>query len=122
MASQIASDSVPKLSHDVLLLQIPQEPDLKWIARVEARFPGFKVNWQHLHWKPGEKLDEASLVLAPETWEGVTMACLFLPHPPEVMANVRYVQLTSAGADKWIQHDSYKNPNVTFCTSNGVHP
>lgn len=122
MASQVASDGVSKLSHDVLLLQIPQEPDLKWIAHVEARFPGLKVNWQHLHWKPGEKLDDASIALAPETWEGVTMACLFLPHPPDVLGNIRYVQLTSAGADKWIQHDSYKNPKVTFCTANGVHP
>ena len=109
------------LSTDILLLQIPPEPDLLWIAQLETKYPGLKVRWVPLRWAPGDK-GSAATALPPEIWEGVTIACLFLPHPAQLMSKVRYVQLTSAGADKWIEHETYKNPNVVFCTANGIHP
>lgn len=110
-----------KFSTETLLLQIPPEPDLQWITRLESKYPGLKVRWVPLRWTPVDKGSEAT-DLPPETWEGVTMACLFLPHPAHLMSKVRYVQLTSAGVDKWVEHEMYKNPNVVFCTANGVHP
>ncbi|KAK3933592.1 putative 2-hydroxyacid dehydrogenase [Diplogelasinospora grovesii] len=39
---------------------------------------------------------------------------MFLPQPAHLMPKVRYVQLTSAGV--------YKNKDVVFYTTNGVHP
>jgi hypothetical protein len=122
MASADTGNVPSKLSTDIILLQIPPEPDLQWIARLEAKYPGLKVRWEQLRWKPGDKLDSGATALPPETWEGVTMACLFLSHPAHLMSKVRYVQLTSAGADKWVDHATYKNPNVVFCTANGTHP
>ena len=59
-----------------------------------------------LRWAPGDK-GSAATALPPEIWEGVTIACLFLPHPARLMSKVRYVQLTSAGADKWIEHETF---------------
>ena len=118
MACANTENAPSKLSTDILLLHIPPEPDLQWIARLETKYPGLKVRWVPLHWTPGDK----DLTLPPETWEDVTMACLFLPHPAYLMSKVRYVQLTSAGVDKWVEHKTYKNSNVVFCTANGIHP
>jgi len=111
-------NAVCKLSEDVLLVEIPPDADKTWITKLECKYPGFKVKWIPLRWAPGKGAEK----LSPEAWEGVTIACLFLPHPAHLMSNVRYLQLTSAGADKWVEHESYKNPNVTVCTANGIHP
>ena len=62
------------------------------------------MRWEELRWKPGDKLDAA--ILSPGTWEGVTLALLFLPHPSHLMDKVRYVQLTSAGVEKWVEHET----------------
>ena len=56
-----------------------------------------------------------------DTWSGVTVACLFLPHPAEYMSKLRYLQLTSAGVDKWIGHAAYQRPDLPIATANGVH-
>ncbi len=45
-----------------------------------------------------------------------------MPPPAELMSKVRYVQLSSAGADRWPGHPVYENKDVVFCTSNGCHP
>lgn len=109
------------LGKDVLLVQIPGDPDVQWMARLESKYPGFRVKWVPLCWTPGDKAS-AGAVMSPETWAGVTMAVLFLPQPAHLMSQVRYVQLTSAGADKWVGHEAFESPNVVFCTANGIHP
>ena len=121
MTSTDTGDVSSNLRSDILLLQIPPEPDSQWITQLETKYPGLKVRWVPLRWAPGDK-GLAVTALSPEIWEGVTIACLFLPHPAQLMSKVRYVQLTSAGADKWIEHETYKNPDVVFCTANGIHP
>jgi hypothetical protein len=111
----IVPEGAKGLSQDVFLLSLPSPPNTAWIAQIEAAHPGLTVRWvtQSLKYPP-DPLPEGS-------YDDVTMLCTLWPHPAEMLPKVRYVQLISAGADKWITHDLYKNPNVTFCTANGVH-
>ncbi|KAH8883269.1 hypothetical protein GQ53DRAFT_882823 [Thozetella sp. PMI_491] len=120
MAPEHGSIDICKLSTDILLLQIPLEPNEEWIAKIESRYPGLEVRWIPLRWSPGSKDMEHDI--APQKWKGVTIACLFPPHPAHLMSQVRYVQLTSASADKWYGHEVYKNRDVAFCTANGAQP
>lgn len=54
--------------------------------------------------------------------QGVTMMCLYPPPRPEVMKDVRFVQLASAGSDLWAKHPKYLDKEVAFCSASGVHP
>jgi phosphoglycerate dehydrogenase-like enzyme len=109
--------STGALSNDILLVFIAADPDPEWVARIEAKYPGLEVRW-HARGTPGAQL------LDPGVWEGVTLCCSYLPHPADLMKSVRYVQLSSAGADKWTRpvHPKYEDPATIFCTANGVHP
>lgn len=60
--------------------------------------------------------------LPSEVWDGLTMLLTHSPPPAELLSKVRFVQLTSAGADAWAGHDTYKKDEVMFCTTNGIHP
>lgn len=111
----MASEPSKHLSNDVLLMAVPSPPDEKWIAELEQRYPGFKVRWV---------IQETKLPAHPlprHVYDGVTILCTVLPHPAELLPKLRYVQLMSAGADRWITHELYKNPGIIFCTANGVH-
>ena len=103
------------LSNDVLLVSVPTPPHETWIAHLKASHPGLTVRWftQPNTYPP--------LPLPEEMYEGVTLLITLWPHPAESLPNVRYIQLLSAGADRWIKHDLYKNQNVIFCTANGAH-
>lgn len=115
MDSTVALGGANDLSNEVLLVAIPFPPNHKWTARLEALHPGLKVRLAiQSNTFPPEPLPK-------EVYDGVTILCTLWPHPVEMLQNVRYVQLLSAGADKWIGHELYKNPNVTFCTANGAH-
>jgi hypothetical protein len=105
------------LSKDVLLLHIPPPPNQEWIARMTAKFPGLEVRWA----AHGFNLMNP-IPVPDDMWEGVTLVCLMTP-PPDAskLDNIRFIQLPSAGADHWIQHPKFQDPNVPFCTSNGVH-
>ncbi|KAL2263938.1 hypothetical protein VTK26DRAFT_4125 [Humicola hyalothermophila] len=115
MGSVNAPVPASSLSNDVLLIAVFEPPDEKWMAKIEARYPGLKVRWvvQGDHPEP----------LPAEVFDGVTLLCTLFPssYPPDLLKRLRYVQLISAGADRWTQHELYKNPDVLFCTANGVH-
>jgi hypothetical protein len=109
----------PTLSHDKLLIYIPEDRKEDWILKVESAHPGIQVQWCR------SITPEGTLVpfdqLAPEVWDGLTMFCGFFAPPATLLNSLRFVQLTSAGADKWVQHEKYKDQNIMFCTSNGIH-
>ncbi|KAK0610649.1 hypothetical protein B0T17DRAFT_500158 [Bombardia bombarda] len=105
------------LSNDILLIDLPPPVDEAWIAKMEATYPGFKIRWANRPWYP-----QLSAVYTDEDYEGVTMLCTVAPHAAEKIANVHFVQLASAGADKWMNHPVYLDPSVVFATSNGTHP
>ncbi|KAH8890485.1 hypothetical protein GQ53DRAFT_747514 [Thozetella sp. PMI_491] len=113
----IPSDANSSLSNDVLLVNLPMPADEAWITKMESRYSGLRVRWvERSKWNAG------SQGVPPEMWEGVTIVVGAPPHPAHLMTNVRYVQLSSAGADRWLEQDLYKNPDVIFCTANGCHP
>ncbi|KAI9714697.1 MAG: hypothetical protein M1828_001126 [Chrysothrix sp. TS-e1954] len=116
----VKSDDASRLRNDKVLIQIPPLPDETWITRIEKQYAGLEIRWEQLDWKPGDSTEAGAVDLSSETWEGVTIACLFIPHTAHLMSNVRFVQLTSAGVDKWCKHETYKDPNVTICTASGV--
>jgi hypothetical protein len=103
------------LSNDVLLVSVPTPPNETWMEHLRASHPGLTVRWftQSYTYPPAP--------VPEEVYEGVTLLVTFWPHPAESLPNVRYIQLLSAGADRWITHDLYKNPKITFCTANGAH-
>ncbi|KAK3492063.1 uncharacterized protein B0T23DRAFT_441418 [Neurospora hispaniola] len=105
--------------NDILMLHVPLPPDQAWIDRLENKYPGFKVRWVHRSWQDYGKDDEST---AAEGYEGVTMLCSFYPHKAELLPKLKWVQLTSAGADPWLQHPLYLNKEIVFCTANGCHP
>ncbi|KAK4038531.1 hypothetical protein C8A01DRAFT_47860 [Parachaetomium inaequale] len=111
----VVTEAGKGLSQEVFLLALPSPPNKPWIAQLEASHPGLEVRWvtQAIYSPPDPLPKEVS--------DNVTMLCSLWPLPAEVLPKVRYVQLISAGADRWITQDLYKDPNVTFCTANGAH-
>ncbi|KAK3994343.1 putative 2-hydroxyacid dehydrogenase [Cladorrhinum sp. PSN332] len=107
-------------SNDILLMAVPLPRDDKWIAKIETQYPGIKeVRWAQREWKISPD------PLPEDVLDGVTLLCTGMPIGAEqvgLLQKVRYVQLLSAGADRWISNPLYQNPDVTFCTSNGTHP
>ena len=119
MGSVVRDDASSKLnlSSDILLVHVPLPPDQEWIAKLESTYPGFQVRWYQR--APILAQDKG---IPDELWEGVTMVMGTSAYPAHLMSKVRYVQLSSAGADRWVNHEVYKNKDVIFCTANGCHP
>lgn len=113
--SAITPQPTNGLGNDLLLIAVPFPPDEEWIARLKALHSGLKVRWvQQSTTFPPEPLPK-------EVYDDVTILVGLWPHAAELVPNVRYVQLLSAGADRWITHELYKNSDVKFCTANGAH-
>lgn len=109
-----------RLAQDKILIFIPEDPHEGWIEKIQSRFPGFQIRW-HKSISPEGTMTKFE-DLPEEVWDGLTMYSGFPPAPANYLAKVRFVQLTSAGADKWAQHESYLNSAVMFCNSSGIHP
>ncbi|KAJ0166594.1 Uncharacterized protein CTA2_6657 [Colletotrichum tanaceti] len=106
------------LAEDVLLLLLSEAEDPAWIRRVSERFPGLQIRWFDSR-KPGGGGYTQPDEIPDEVWDGVTIFYSYLPASPSRMSKVRFVQVSSAGVDKWVDHEVYKNPDVAFCTTNG---
>ncbi|KAI1100660.1 hypothetical protein F4804DRAFT_318328 [Jackrogersella minutella] len=107
------------LSNDILLIYAPYPEKGAWAERLTRRFKGLKVRWVISAKSPlvvpkAEDLDA-------EAWDGVTLLATFMPPPAEFLSKVRFVQLTTAGVDRWPGHLKYQDESTIFCTSNGVH-
>lgn len=114
----MAQEATSTLS-DKLLLYFPEDPHEDWISRVKSAHPGLQIEWHRSITAEGVRVPFEDLPA--DVWEGLTMFCGFPAPPANLLRSLRFVQLTSAGADKWVQHDSYKDEKVMFCTSNGIH-
>lgn len=105
----------PGLKGEVLLIAFPGPHDESWTTELEAANPGLEVRWVNYPIAaPPESFPE-------EIYADVTLLAGFCPMPAKSVPKLRYVQLFSAGADRWINHELYKNPKITFCTANGAH-
>lgn len=120
------STGVSGLAGDVLLVFVPTPeaglswPDAGWIAATEARHPGLHIRWPP-HEDPATGKPRAPEELPADVWEGVTLLCSSWAPPARLIPNVRFIQAPSAGADRWLQHESFKDARVTLCTGNGTH-
>ncbi|CAK7230079.1 hypothetical protein SCUCBS95973_007452 [Sporothrix curviconia] len=120
---------------DTILLFLPDRtcPDAAWIAKTEAAYPGLTVrSIPQADPETGKLRDVDDLPAA--VWEGVTIfVSLWPPRTTAAtvdgktvaattsLANLRFVQVPSAGADRWIVHETFARPGVTISTGNGTH-
>ncbi|KAI1142068.1 D-isomer specific 2-hydroxyacid dehydrogenase [Hypoxylon sp. FL0543] len=116
-AEETGGDVGP-LSNDILLVCLPLPEKPECAERLTKKFKGLQVRWLSAL-KPGQPLADAEL--HPDVWDGVTLLSTYMPPPAEIIPKVRFVQLPSAGVDRWPGHPKYEDKDVIFCTSNGVH-
>jgi hypothetical protein len=107
--------------NEKLLIHIPAAPPDGWLEAVAALFPALEVRWEVAEFV-GSGIVASADVLPAEAWEGVTMLCVYPPVSQTHMANVRFVQLVSAGSDLWLGQPSYLDPGIQFCSASGAHP
>ncbi|KAI2623058.1 hypothetical protein GGS26DRAFT_237178 [Hypomontagnella submonticulosa] len=107
------------LSNDILLVFIPFAEKPEWVERIIKRFTGLRIRWVNSI-RENRTIVRADELPA-EVWDGVTLLSTFMPPAAELIHKVRYIQLTSAGVDRWPGHAKYQDENAIFCTSNGVH-
>lgn len=110
-------DGAGSLSNDIVLLFMPFPERPEWTDRIFKRY-GLRVRWVNSIREDKSVISAAEL--GPE-FDGVTLLCTYMPPPAELIPKVRFVQLTSAGADKWLSHPKYQEKSTVFCTSNGVN-
>ncbi|KAI0133016.1 D-isomer specific 2-hydroxyacid dehydrogenase [Xylariales sp. AK1849] len=114
------SAEVSVLSKDILLIIFMSPPRQDWISRVQDKYPGIQIRWVNLL-NDDRSFKEQELI-GEEVWQGVTIVCPFLmPPPSKFLSSVRFVQLPSAGIDRWTGHPVYEDKSVMFCTTNGAH-
>lgn len=113
----MATNGVVKcaLADDILVIFFPTPPMEERLSQIRARFPGLQIRWVV------RDLYTQNMPTA-EDLTGATILCTSLPPPDDLVKTVRFVQLTSAGADRWVERETYKNQNVVFCTASGTHP
>ncbi|KAI1373861.1 hypothetical protein F4677DRAFT_427450 [Hypoxylon crocopeplum] len=110
---------VGPLANDVLIMLVPFAENTEWMERLTKRFKGFQIRWVNQLKANGAIV--AASDLAAEIWDGVTLLHTYIPPPDGLVPKVRFVQLTSAGADRWPGHSIYEDEKVVFCTTNGIH-
>ncbi|KPM42832.1 hypothetical protein AK830_g3741 [Neonectria ditissima] len=116
----VATSQACALSKDKLLLFFPKEPDLQWISKTVAKYPGLQVNWANSVKEDGKAVNAEELPA--EYWKGTTLIFVDLSAPPtHLLSDVRFVQLASAGADLWHDNPLYLDKSVIFSNASGVY-
>lgn len=108
------------ISKEKLLIFQPKGPTAEWISRVQAQHPGLEIIYENSALPDGsiKPFEE----LSAEVRGGVTLLSTYIPPPASLIPDVKFVQLPSAGVDKWLGHATYADEKVVFCTGNGCHP
>ncbi len=116
----MAPSKMSPLAEDILLVFLPVPEDTAFTAALEARYPGLRVRWEpHTDSVTGQT--RAVQDLPPSAWDGVSLLMSVMPPPAQLMARVRFVQMPSAGADRWLSHEKFHDEGVVFCSANGSH-
>ncbi|KAH0495640.1 hypothetical protein TgHK011_009175 [Trichoderma gracile] len=106
--------------NDKLLILFPSPLPPSFLDTLAKRFPQLRVHFEVAH--IGDPRATPAETLPDDVWDGVTLLSLFRPPPAEKLKNVRFVQLGSAGWDGWLEHETFLNKDVAFCSTSGVHP
>ncbi|KAM4065244.1 d-isomer specific 2-hydroxyacid dehydrogenase, NAD binding domain-containing protein [Hirsutella rhossiliensis] len=110
---------MPLNPDDKLLVHLPSPAPAGWLEAMARRFPGLAVRWEVAGIDAAASDLESADSLPREALDGVTLLCVYPPPSPAVMERVRVVQLASAGSDRWLGHEKYRDPGVVFCSSSG---
>lgn len=103
---------------DVLLILTFTERDEQWEQSLFQRIPGkLHVRWENVRNPDGslKKLEDLDRGI----FKDVTILFTYEPVPVEWIPKVRFVQLTSAGADHWAKHHKFLDSGVKFATTSG---
>lgn len=104
---------------ETLLILMPWEPSVTWISSLPEINPGIKVIYHKTKHGAYDIPDDVPA----ETWNATTVLFTWRAFPPpELVPNLQYVQLLSAGANHILEKDLFAKTDVAFCTCNGVHP
>ncbi|ODA83300.1 hypothetical protein RJ55_01813 [Drechmeria coniospora] len=106
---------------DKLLMHMPGPPPKGFLKSLAARFPELEVRWEIARFDPASSDLDAADGLPSEVLDGVTLLCAYPPPRPDCIERVRFVQLISAGSDRWADHAWYRDPKVIFCSGSGCH-
>ncbi|OAQ94089.1 D-3-phosphoglycerate dehydrogenase [Purpureocillium lilacinum] len=108
-------------SRDKLLIHAPQPPPPGFLDLLAARFPQLSVRWELARLDPVRSDLASADTLPAEVLDGVTMLSVYPPAKAAAIPDVRFVQLISAGSDRWVGHEKYRDPGVVFCSGSGCH-
>ncbi|KAJ6443867.1 centromere kinetochore component CENP-T domain-containing protein [Purpureocillium lavendulum] len=108
-------------ARDKLLIHVPQPAPAGFMDALAARFPQLEARWEVARLDP-VRTDLASADTLPrDVLDGVTMLCVYPPADAAAIPDVRFVQLISAGSDRWVGHEKFSDPAVVFCSGSGCH-
>lgn len=100
--------------HKLLSLLPSFKPSEEEVAALKQKYPGLEI-----------QIADKKSDVTKEEWHNVTALATGynqegLPEKDDV-PNLRYVQLSSAGANLITSDPLYTDTNVSFCTANGIH-
>lgn len=105
-------------AEETLLALLPYEPSEALVQNIRAAYPHIDVSAYQVPWGsptlPDAVTDE---VLAKVT---ILITGSSLPKK-ESVPKLKYVQLSSAGANHVLDNPLFKGTDVKLCTANGVH-
>ncbi|GME45434.1 uncharacterized protein LDX57_005103 [Neofusicoccum parvum] len=106
-------------NQDFLLILMPWSPGPDWIANLSKISPRIYVHSYMVEMYATELPREIPV----ETWKNVTVLFTWKLFPTrEIAPNLQYVQLLSAGCNQIMGLPLFEDTDISFCTSNGVHP
>ncbi|KAF4545974.1 Glyoxylate reductase [Lasiodiplodia theobromae] len=106
-------------SQDLLLILMPFTPDPNWVESLRKTSPGLRVK----SYKVDMYANKIPADIPAETWQEVTILFTWKSFPTRELApNIKYVQLLSAGCNQILDLPLFRDTDISFCTSNGLHP
>jgi hypothetical protein len=108
----------PRLDGHKLLLLAPWPLEQDELDNIAKRFPGLEIVYKLVAWS----VKSPSQYVNSQEWQDVTILLTGSALPaPQDAPKLRYVQLSSAGANNIVKNPLFTDTDVSFCTANGVH-
>ncbi len=102
-----------------LLILAPWVPTEDFLKSLRSKYSGLEI--VHHELPRTRRVSEAGITS--EEWKDVTILLaggLAVPKR-ELVPKLKYVQVTSSGANRILGHPLFLETDVKFCTANGVH-
>lgn len=90
-----------------------------WIAQLKDLFPDLEIVSNQDESRDG---DEFLKEISEDEWREATIIVTGKTLPePELLPNLRYIQLQTAGANHMLNHPSVTGTRAALCTASGIH-